>query len=89
MIQLFDNIQAPAQKRGAPGNKYPFADMQVGQSFFVEIGEAEPEKVADRMKGSGARWRKLTGATDTKFTVAVTTHPEDVTKEVVGVWRTA
>ena len=89
MTKIFDNIPAPVMKRGAPGNKYPFADLHIGQSFFVNLDGDATEKVADRLKSAAARWRKVSERQEVKFTVAPTQHPDDVTVEVVGVWRIA
>lgn len=43
-FQLQDGISVPASKRGGglKGETYPFAQMAVGQSFFVPATEAKP-----------------------------------------------
>jgi hypothetical protein len=88
-MQIYSDIAAPQIKRGAPGNKYPFAEMAVGQSIYVPLDGDEADKVVERLKSAAARWRKSNGAEAIKFTVAPAHHPEDVTKECVGVWRVA
>jgi hypothetical protein len=84
------DVPVPTIRRGAPRTSYPFADINVGQAFFVPATD-EPEKVVERMKGACARWRKVNGLKDRKFTVAAIAHPDDPmgSTQVVGVWRTA
>lgn len=88
--EIRTDIPVPEVRRGAPRTAYPFADLTIGQAFFVPATE-ESEKVVERMKGAAARWRKVNGLKDVKFTIAAIAHPDDPLgqQKVVGVWRTA
>lgn len=95
--QLHDNIPAPeAKKAGRPQRaaKYPFADMQPGQSFFEAVTPAEGQDVAaaqrdviDRLRSAAARWKKSTGHKSRTFRVDV--HAGSAGEPLVGCWRVA
>ena len=95
--QLHDNIPAPeAKKAGRPTRaaKYPFGDMQPGQSFFEAVTPAEGQAAADaqrdvidRLRSAAARWKKSTGHTSRTFRVDV--HADAAGKPLVGCWRVA
>ena len=85
--EIRSDVPVPQIRRGAPRTGYPFAALEVGQCFFVAAGD-ESEKVVERIKGASARWRKVYGLKQLKFTVAP--HADEMTgTQVVGVWRTA
>lgn len=85
--EIESNIPIPATSRGRTP-KYPFADMAVGDSFFVAKNIDEPmDRVRNRMLGA-CMWakRKLDG--DRRFIVRVGTEGEyDNHAEGVRIWR--
>lgn len=82
---LFDDIEMPKRVSRGPVSKFPFADMNVNQSFYVTPNAGETnEKLLRRMRSNAARARKSLG--DRKFAVRVTTHPS-TQEPCVGVWR--
>lgn len=77
---------------GRPGVKYPFAslnvcDASITECFLVPVGTQVEKTVADRIRLHAGRWRKETGNTTFKFTVAPTLAADGTA--VIGVWRTA
>ena len=82
MYEIQDNIPVPETRRGRPQAKFPFAKLQVGQSFMVDVPpDLDALTVRNRMRVSAARWKKLYGQPEMKFMVAE--HDGQV-----GVWRT-
>lgn len=90
MFQIRKNVPKPISARG-PGRDalYPFGQMAEGDSFVVAVKPAEgeaaaedPVKVADRVRGAAATWRKRNLSTLT-FSVRVF---EEAGAQVVGVW---
>lgn len=85
--EIESNVPMPASRRGRTP-KYPFANMQIGDSFFVAKNIDEPiDRVRNRMLGA-CMWakRKLDG--DRKFIVRVSTYGEhDHYAEGVRIWR--
>lgn len=71
---LIDNVELPESKRGfgrvAGASKYPFADMNVGQSFFVANAEVEGgdalKKLTSTVSNMNNKYRTDTGATESK-----------------------
>lgn len=71
---LIDNVELPESKRGfgrtAGVSKYPFADMNVGQSFFVTNAEVEGgdalKKLTSTVSNMNNKYRTDTGTTETK-----------------------
>jgi hypothetical protein len=70
MIKIDKNVPLPAKASGKNGNKYPFREMKVGDSFFIEMPQAMASattrtarlsglgKYTTRREGSGTRiWR--------------------------------
>lgn len=57
MITIETNIPLPDAKRGSSA-AYPFADMQVGDSFFVASAEADFKATRARLAAAIARFRK-------------------------------
>lgn len=66
-VQIDKGIKIP-QRSGGPGRKYPWADMEVGDSFFstaksireqsAHAGKVYGRKFATRKEGNGIRvWR--------------------------------
>ena len=84
---IYSGIEVPKARQAGRSNKYPLADMQVGQCFFIEPKEGEEiAAVMRRACGSTQRFRSMNDGW--KFSVRVTQHP-DTNQMVVGVWRTA
>ena len=92
--QLHNDIPAPAARRsGRPsGNKYPFVDMAVGQSFFEPVQAKDGEDltkaqmtVVDRLRAASTRWKKATGHTSRSFRVDLYTDSQG--QHFVGCWR--
>jgi len=42
-LKFLKNIEIPARRRSSKAGKYPFAQMQVGQSFHIAATEENPE----------------------------------------------
>lgn len=71
---LIDNAVLPESKRGfgraAGTSKYPFADMNNGQSFFVANSEVEGgdalKKLTSTVSNMNNKYRTETGETETK-----------------------
>lgn len=71
---LIDNVELPESKRGfgrvAGVSKYPFADMNVGQSFFVTNAEVEGgdalKKLTSTVSNMNNKYRTDTGSTESK-----------------------
>lgn len=72
----------PAVKVGRPRITYPFADMAVGGSFFVPIGESDSKAVMNRLRTATRRWRIESGSDYMEFRIAVAKHNTEI-----GVWR--
>jgi hypothetical protein len=65
-MKIEKGIPIPARTgaKGPRGSKYPFADMEVGDSFALPVGEKETSKaVRARVASSFKRWARNTGAT--------------------------
>jgi len=71
--KLDDNVPLPEANTQS---SYPFAEMQVGQSFFA------PGKTTDQLSNAAGHWRKKKGM---KFTIRKT-----VENDIAGArcWRT-
>lgn len=78
MYQITKGIPIPAAARTR--SRYPFAEMEIGDSFAVFVHEEAPSKVADRVKRAGYAAGKKVGK---KFRAA----PQGDT--TVRVWRVA
>jgi hypothetical protein len=71
---LIDNVVLPESKRGfgrvAGVSKYPFANMNVGQSFFVANAEVDGgdalKKLTSTVSNMNNKYRTDTGETETK-----------------------
>lgn len=71
---LINNAKLPESKRGfgrkAGESKYPFANMQVGQSFFVANSDVEGgdalKKLTSTVSNMNNKYRTETGETETK-----------------------
>ena len=94
--ELHSNIPAPeARSAGRPAAvKYPFADMQVGNSFFEPSAATEDKVLADvqsaqidRLRSAAARWRKTSGNNAHQFRVDV--YADGSGNAFVGCWRVA
>lgn len=91
-IQLDDNVPIPSRARVSKYN-YPFADMKVGQSFFISIQEDEDEKdltrLRHRLRNAVNSYRKAHDLSDSKFAVHQVLEVQGG-KEIAGVrvWRT-
>jgi hypothetical protein len=93
---LQSDIPAPAPRSaGRPAAvKYPFADMQVNQSFFEASVATEDKALADvqaaqidRLRSAAGRWRKASGNKSHQFRVDVYTDADG--NAFVGCWRVA
>lgn len=64
-IEIEQNVAVPAVSgRGRKSSMYPFDDMQIGDSFFVEATEAKPDpakSMASTVAGANARYAEPTG----------------------------
>ena len=65
MIEIEKNIPAPTRWEGFRSRQYPFASMQIGDSFFVEGTE---RKIKTHMLVNASRWAKREGL-DRKFSI--------------------
>lgn len=71
---LIDNAKLPESKRGfgrvAGSSKYPFANMQLGQSFFVSNVDVEGgdavKKLTSTVSNMNNKYRTETGETESK-----------------------
>lgn len=87
-MKIFDNVPVPPRANSGK-TKYPFADLGVGQSLFIEIGEGEDHtKALNRVAGNVSRYRRTLLVDTVKFSVRLAPHPESG-DQTVGVWRTA
>lgn len=97
---LINNAKLPESKRGfgrkAGESKYPFAQMEVGQSFFVANSDVEGgdalKKLTSTVSNMNNKYRTETGDTETKTRTkrgkgnkAVTDEAGDKVKETVTV----
>jgi hypothetical protein len=74
------------KKRGKP-TKYPYAAMEVNNSFDVPVApDEDAKKVIDRMRNTSAAWAKR-NAPASRFTVRAIC--EDGRNALVRVWRIA
>ncbi len=91
MTKIYDNIPVPTNARAGRPTIADFGALGHGQCLFVELGEDEPAKKVEKVRGAIARWRKADAARAAiKFTVALADIPEDpMGAKGVGVWRTA
>ncbi len=81
MITIEDDIPLPPIVRTHTTFKYPFADMRVGQSFAIPIGEEGVDRLEQRLRTATYRYTKQEGGT-VRFTVRALDNE-------VRVWRTA
>jgi len=87
MFQILKNVPVPVSTRG-PGRDalYPFVHMGPGDSFIVPVADGvESIKVADRVRGAAATWRKR-NLSALSFSVRAFKNEEG--KNVIGVWAT-
>ncbi len=79
-FEIEEGIEIPVSKRGARGTKYPYAQLEVGQSFLVPTtGSKEgDEKKQKSLLSTSHRFGK---ENDCKFTVRL------VPDEGIRVWR--
>lgn len=101
MIQILKGVPMPAIGHKQAGSKYPLADMEVGDSFFVEQSEMiwgdNPTKFRNRVNQSVRNFaiRVNKGVIDDEnrkqFSVVLMTETASGTYTAgdVGVWRTA
>lgn len=67
MIQIEKNIPMPADR--ATGMHYPYADMEVGDSFYVETNGTNELATARRLRGSSHAFTRRNGGEGKKFSV--------------------
>lgn len=104
--EIGSGVKRPDIGRQSNGEaKYPFAQMQVGDHFFVpssDRGDVTPVKFRERVSNSAREYRKredTAGRAGKKFTAILITDevfasldlPENTSVKVgdVGVWRDA
>lgn len=87
MFTIHKNIPAPIRRTGRVAAVFPFADLAVGDSFFVPVGESKPKTLKTRLQLSAGRWRKASGMTNVRFTFNESTDPM-TGQPSMGVWRT-
>lgn len=79
MIKIDKGVPCPPATTGAPARLYPWAEMEVGDSFYVE---ATPERSAQQISGAlGRTMNYQTRKTGKRFT-------QRRTPGGVRVWRT-
>lgn len=92
MFAIKNDIPVPAfTSIGRPSTIYPFADLMVGDSFFVPINTDKQEtvkQILNRTRASAQRWKKVTESKAVKLRIMPFADP-DTGKEAVGVWRVA
>lgn len=60
MIEIDKGIPIPVKKSGTSAN-YPFSSMEVGDSFFIAVVEAnEREKMRKRVFANAIYWGRIT-----------------------------
>ena len=67
MIQIEKNIPMPEGR--ATGMRYPYADMEVGDSFYVETNGTNELATARRLRGSSHAFVNRKGGEGQKFSV--------------------
>lgn len=83
--QIYTDAPLPARKTSAGSAKYPFAELKVNGSFFVELEKGETRKgVLSRLSANARRYAKENEGVKFAFR---TSHPDCLT-DCVGVWRT-
>ena len=86
MYEIEKEVPVPERVRGgAKESKYPFAEMAVGDSFFVDNPTADP-KVANRVRNASFRITKTLGY---KFTIMNVDEREAGRDIGVRTWRVA
>lgn len=59
MYEIESNVPVPAVTRRARGSAYPFADMKVGDSFFVGTkDDADDQRAVNRITAAARIFRK-------------------------------
>jgi hypothetical protein len=81
MFIIQDNVPMPA-KVSTRVHKYPFAKMEVGQSFVIPAINA-PKTGVSAVKSASTGYRRTKGAMDKKFIVTELENGD------IGVWRSA
>jgi len=79
-FEIRSDIPMPKRAAGRQGSKYPFAQLEVGQSFLVD----EDIKAATVRSAAGAFMKRNPDAG--KF--ALRNVPMDDGSTAIGVWRT-
>jgi len=94
MYALHVNIPAPAPKQrtslvGKPA-KYPFAQCEAGDSFFVPLTDFKtPEKAEEALRSRAGGWlRDHKETAKVSFRVAAADHPE-TGEPSIGCWAIA
>lgn len=94
--ELKHGIPAPeVRAAGRPTRKYPFANMLVGTSFFVDVkADEDVPTVVARLRSNVNRWKKTSNQVDAAFRVALymqddkpVPNPLTGAAAQVGVWR--
>lgn len=96
--EIKHGIPAPeVRNAGRPISKYPFGQMLVGTSFFVDVkADEDVPSVVARLRSNVNRWKKSSNAPEsTTFRVAHYLNADDNTpvlnpmtgSQQVGVWR--
>lgn len=84
MIKLDKNVPMPTSQ--GRDSSYPFADMEVGDSFFVA------GKTSNQLVNAAAHWRKKMGMSFvTRNTEEIGIHPETGAEAPIKgarIWRT-
>lgn len=100
MIQIMKGVPMPSIGHKQAGSKYPLADMEVGDSFFVLKSEMiegdDPSKFRNRINQSVRNYairvnKGVEEDTKKQFSVVLMTETNINAYEIgdVGVWRTA
>lgn len=84
MITIDTNVPMPTSSGAGAPSKYPFADMEVGESFFIEGGGIGSSSKVLRNRLTGACARAAKAMPGKKFSLRM--RNEDGT-EGVRVWR--
>lgn len=75
--EILKNAPPPAAKSAGRDGKYPFAQMDCGDAFYVPIDAIEPaEATVLRVRGAAGAWSLRNKTLGVRFRVLKVPHPE-------------
>lgn len=83
MYKIDTNVPLPTPRGRPAAFPFPFADMQVGDSFFVPTAEGDLRKVRNRLASSIVRFRQKVDI-NAKFSTRVV---DEESVNGIRVWR--